>query len=62
MPEPIALRFEDIGEKPFVFVDRAEAELLLALLNRAFLSDLTEDQKEALSFFLDSFQAFCFSL
>lgn len=63
MTEPIALRFENIGEKPFVFADRAEADLLLALLNRAFLSsDLTEDQKDRLSFFLDAFQAFCLSL
>ena len=63
MPEPISLRFAPIGEKPFVFADRAEAELLLALLNRAFLSsDLTEEQKDKLSFFRDAFQAFCFSL
>lgn len=63
MSETIALRFADIGEKPFVFADRAEAELLLALLNRAFLSsDLTEEQKDKLSFFCDAFQAFCLSL
>jgi hypothetical protein len=61
--DPISLRFEPIGEKPFVFADRAEAELLLALLNRAFLSsDLTEEQKDKLSFFCDAFQAFCLSL
>lgn len=63
MSEHISLHFEPIGEKPFVFVDRAEAELLLALINRAFLSsDLTEEQKDRLSFFCDAFQAFCLSL
>jgi hypothetical protein len=62
--DPLSLRFEPIGEKPFVFADRAEAELLLALLNRAFLSSelLTEEQKDKLSFFCDDFQAFCLSL
>lgn len=58
----LSLRFDQPLEAFFAFYDRAELDLLLALLNRAFLSsELSEDQKEKLSAFRDAFQAFCLS-
>lgn len=60
----LSLRFDQPLQASFAFEDRAEADLMLALLNQAFLSaDLLDgQQKERLSAFRDCFQAFCLSL